>query len=256
MLSEEHLGRGLVIVLPGIEGRAAHNERVCRDLCDENIGLAVELYDWTIPFGLILNQCVVPLNRLAAKDLAARIVRYHKDNPGRPVFLIGHSGGTAIAVWAAEELPQGETIDGIVLLASSLSPEYDLSNAMEHTEMGIVNFCSDGDAGLLGLGTLLFGTMDGRHGEAAGKVGFRRPARLSEEDYGRLFEVRWDTSMAAVGNDGGHFGCISSGFIRSRVAPLIAGVSRESYPEADTASKAEGIETQAAAVLAMNESDR
>ncbi len=222
LLNEQKLDQGLVIVLPGIDGRAPYNENACKALCRDRLDMAVELYDWTLPFGLILNQCAILRNRLAADELASRILRYHREYPNRPVFLIGHSGGTAIAVWAAEALPEGESIDGIVLLASSLSPGYDLSAALRHTQRGIVSFYSGHDAALLGAGTSLLGTMDGQHTEAAGKVGFH-PLGYGAESYDRLVQVPWEPRMATTGHDGGHFGYTAPGFMEARVKPWITG---------------------------------
>jgi pimeloyl-ACP methyl ester carboxylesterase len=226
LLNEQKLDQGLVIVLPGIDGRAPYNENACKALCEDRLDMAVELYDWTLPLGLVLNQCAIFRNRLAANELASRIVRYHREYPNRPVFLIGHSGGTAIAVWAAEVIPDGERIDRVVLLASSLSPGYDLSAALKHTRLGIVSFYSGHDVALLGAGTILLGTMDGQHTEAAGKVGFR-PLGYGAESYGRLIQVPWEPRMAATGHDGGHFGYTAPGFMEAHVKPWIAGASWE-----------------------------
>ncbi len=222
LLNEQKLDQGLVIVLPGIDGRAPYNEKACKALCEGRLDMAVELYDWTLPLGPVFNQCAIHRNRQVADELASRILRYRREHPGRPVFLIGHSGGTAIAVWATEALPEGEGIDGIVLLASSLSPGYDLSAALRHTRLGVLSFYSDRDAALLGTGTSLLGTMDGQHTEAAGKVGFR-PRGHGEGLYGRLIQVPWEPGMAATGHNGGHFGYTAPGFMEARVKPLITG---------------------------------
>lgn len=220
LMNKQSLDRGLVIVLPGIDGWAPYNENACKALYRECLDMAVELYDWTLPMGLLLNQCGILNNRIAASGLASRIVAYHKEHPGRPVYLIGHSGGTAIAVWAAEALPGEERVERIVLLASSLSPGYDLSKAMRHTRMGVVNFYSGRDGALLGVGTILMGTMDGQHTEAAGKVGFR-PMGRGAVYYGNLVQVPWDPRMTAVGHDGGHFGYTAPRFMQAHVKPWL-----------------------------------
>ncbi|HUS90756.1 MAG TPA: alpha/beta hydrolase [Phycisphaerae bacterium] len=215
VLNTDDLDRGLILLLPGIDGRGLGNDIAAHTLCDEHVGMAVEIYDWTRPFSLLGNQTDVEENHRAAAQLARRIAAYHREHPGRPVWLIGHSGGTAIAVWAAEALPAGEQVEGIVLLASSLSPTYGLGTAMGRTRQGIVSFHSDRDSALLGVGTSLFGTMDGRRCESAGKVGFHGPGG------GRLRQVAWRPEMARAGNDGGHFGCLAGGFVSRYVAPLL-----------------------------------
>lgn len=216
------LDKGLVIVLPGIDGRARHNEAVCRVLRKHGVGMAVELYDWTTPLGALFNQCAQSTNRGAARRLAERIVAYLRRYPGRPVFLIGHSGGTAIAAWAAEAIPRGRRIAGIIMLAPSLSPGYDLSAALAHTDRGIVSFHSHLDAALLGAGTTLVGTMDGLHVEAAGKVAFRKPAQAEPaRDYRKLVQVAWESGMAESGHDGGHFGPTTPRFVARYVLRFI-----------------------------------
>jgi pimeloyl-ACP methyl ester carboxylesterase len=220
LFNERNLDQGLVIMLPGIDGIAPYNVNACKALCRGDEDMAVELYDWTLPFGLLINQCAVLRNHLAADELTARIMRYRKKYPGRPVYLIGHSGGTAIAVWAAEALPDGEQIDRIVLLASSLSPGYDLSGAIRHTRFGIVSFYSDRDGALLGAGTVLLGTMDGQHTESAGKVGFH-PVAGAVGAYGGLTQIPWGPAMAVDGHDGGHFGYTDPRFMVAHVKPLL-----------------------------------
>ncbi|MFA6133944.1 MAG: hypothetical protein WC869_08030 [Phycisphaerae bacterium] len=253
VLNSQHMDSGLVIVLPGIDGQASYNEEACQVLCDQRLGMAVELYDWTVPLGGILNQCAVHRNRAVAGRLAARIVKYRRENPEGRVFLIGHSGGTAIAVWAAEALPPDQKVDGIVLLASSLSADYDLSGALRHSVSGIVNFSSEEDVGLLGAGTLLIGTMDGRHAEGAGRSGFHPQAGYWSEGGGRLVEVPWQPAMAAQGHDGGHFGCMSPRFVRARIVPLMAEDSAPRSIEPQWAWEASGPETPVDATLAMSD---
>lgn len=223
LMGRRGLDEGLVIVLPGIDGRAPHNEAVCKALCNGQTPIAVELYDWTAPLGPLFNQRAVGRNRQMAERLARRIAAYRQAHPGRPVSLIGHSGGTAIAVWAAEALPEGERVEAIVLLASSLSPGYDLGKAMGRARSGIVSFHSSRDSALLGTGTALFGTMDGKYTEAAGKVGFRTAEGDNRAGAdARLLQIAWTPDMAESGNDGGHFSCLAAKFISAYVAPLVA----------------------------------
>ena len=222
VLKPEDLEEGLVIVLPGIDGRMPYNEAACRTLCDDGVAAAVELRDWTAPLGPLYNQSAVLRNREVASFLAARIRSYQRAYPGRRVFLIGHSGGTAIAVWAAEALPPGSEVDGIILLGSSLSPGYDLSRALARSRGGIVSFHSDLDGGLLGIGTILFGTMDGLHTVSAGKVGFRPPPGADASgQYAKLFQIAWQPSMIKDGHGGGHFDYMGPSFLSARVGPLL-----------------------------------
>jgi pimeloyl-ACP methyl ester carboxylesterase len=221
LMCRQGLDEGLIIVLPGIDGRAPHNEAACRTLGVESTGMAVELYDWTAPLGPLFNQRAIGRNRQMARRLARRIAAYHESHPGRCVCLVGHSGGTAIAVWAAEALPHGEQVEAIVLLASSLSPGYDLRKATARARKGVASFHSRRDSALLGAATTLFGTMDGEHTEAAGKVGFRAAGGRGRGAEGKLVQIAWAPRMADCGNDGGHFSCLAGGFLSAYVSPLL-----------------------------------
>lgn len=230
VLNEGALDRGLVILLPGIDGRALYNEAACHALADSGVAMAVELCDWTAPLGPLFNQTAVGRNREVAGRLAERIVSYLRQHPNGQVYLIGHSGGTAIAVWAAEALPDGQRVEGIILLASSLSPGYELSAALAHTRGGIVSFYSSLDGGLLGVGTGLVGTMDGLHGPSAGLDGFQPPSSPARRDeYAKLYQIAWEPGMNAAGHDGGHFTYMVPPFISAYVGPL---VKRPAWDEA------------------------
>lgn len=210
---------GLVIVLPGIEGAGALNNAVANGLVEGGVPYQVEIQDWTSWMGPLYNQRAQQRNREQARRIADRIVDYHCRYPGRPVILVGQSGGGAIAVWIAEALGPDDAVDGIILLAASLSPEYPLSRALARSRRGIVNFHSPYDVVYLGLGTSLAGTMDGEHSSSAGRVGFRPPA--GTPPYARLFQIPWQSRMASAGNFGVHLSSGSEQFVANYVAPLV-----------------------------------
>jgi pimeloyl-ACP methyl ester carboxylesterase len=246
LLDTQNLDRGLIIVLPGIDGRAPHNQAACQALAEAALGMAVEFYDWTSPLGPLFNQSAVQANRRRAAQLADRIAEYRRQHPHRPVVLIAHSGGTAIAAWAAEKLGPGETVDGIIMLASSLSPQYDLSTALAHTQRGITSFYSDNDAALLGTGTTLLGTMDGQHTESAGKVRFHQPPSGGPAVYDKLRQIAWQPKMADSGHDGGHFGYTAPKFVARYIAPLVASLRG---PAGTAEAGPEPIPTEVASVV-------
>lgn len=218
-LNTEYMDNGLVVVLPGIDGPGLGTLGLMTTVAD-NTELAVGQFDWTLPFGMLLNQTAQWRNRDMGKVLAKKIVAYDEKYPGRPVYLVGHSGGTAIAVWAAEALPPEVKVEGIILLASSLSPGYDLSRALANTRGQIVSVYSAGDSALLGAGTSLIGTMDGVHGQSAGKVGFTpRGGRWGYD--GRLVQIPWTPGMRKLGYSGDHFSCCSSGFVAEYLVPVM-----------------------------------
>ncbi len=221
-VTPERLDRGLVIVLPGVEGRGPLNEAICDGLDAGGVDWAIELWDWTSSLGPLYNLRAEQRNRKEAQYIAGRIRYYNKEHPDRPVILLGQSGGGAMAVWTLESLPSGKPIEGAVLLAAALSPEYELDAALEGTRRGIVSFHSPLDVFFLGLGTTVTGTMDGRHTGSAGRSGFKEPnsgERLRL--YAKLFQVSWEGEMVTTGNLGLHLTSGTYSFVKKYVAPLV-----------------------------------
>ena len=223
-VTEQRLRRGLVIVLPGIEGRSPFNEEICRGLDRGGIDWAIELCDWTIhvPLGFLINLRAEQRNRAEAGRIADRIVRYQQNYPGRRVVLIGQSGGGAIAAWICEAMPWGRKIDGAIMLAAALSPDYPLTGALRNCRRGIINFHSSRDVVLLWLGTTVYGTMDGQHRSSAGRNGFTVPSpRDRPREYQKLVQVPWTYEMAQAGNIGTHLSSGDATFVAAYIAPLV-----------------------------------
>jgi pimeloyl-ACP methyl ester carboxylesterase len=180
-MSEEEIkarkDKGLVVVLPGIEGKSNSNANIKRGLEQAEVPGYIVIYDWGFPIpglGMLVNQTNVGANRSAGEKLAKKLMTYQKAYPGRPVFLIGHSGGTGIAVFALEHLRKmrGGPIEGVFLLASSMSANYPLNTALSMTRRGIVNVYNPKDTAMLQSGTGMFGNVDGGRGATAGLNGF------------------------------------------------------------------------------------
>jgi pimeloyl-ACP methyl ester carboxylesterase len=216
---------GLVIVLPGIEGRSHYNVGIAKGLEKGGVPAGIEIYDWGLPFGALFNVAASDRNHRQARKLADRIIAFRQDYPGRPVYLVGHSAGAGLAVLTLEALPANTQVKAAYLLAAALSPECDLSTALRRTEVGIWNFYSSADVGFLAVGTSLFGTVDRRHGVAAGAVGFELPDKLGptgRELYAqKLHQIRYDSRMARSGNPGTHTGWAKSQFVADWIAPLV-----------------------------------
>lgn len=229
-LSVDRLHKGLVIVLTGIEGRSRLNEDICRGLDAGGVDCAIELYDWTpsIPLKQVLppvalySQRAQSRNRAQADKLVSRIIRYQMAYPRRPVVLVGQSGGAAIAAWTAEGMPSNRPLDGVIMLAPSLSPGYMLDQALMNSRRGIVNFYSSRDLFILGLGTAVAGTMDGAHTQSAGRVGFEVPAAGGKPPcYQKLYQIGWTSKMAQTGNLGIHLSSGGARFVSAYVAPFV-----------------------------------
>ena len=128
-----------------------------------------------------------------------------------------------------ERLPAGTTVTGAVLLQPAISPTYELSAALARSERGIWNFHSVFDVFFDGIGTIVAGTVDGRHTPAAGMIGFRPPADLDATGKGlyatRLHQVPFRPEMCAAFHFGGHIGATNRVFVAERIAPLLQKVA-------------------------------
>jgi pimeloyl-ACP methyl ester carboxylesterase len=221
-LTPERQAKGLVVVLPGVEGRGPLNEGICRGLNAGGVDWGIDLEDWTSPLGLLYNLRAELHNRQKANRIAIRIAEYKFAHPDNPVVLIGQSGGGGMALWIAEAMPEGQYIDGLILLAPAISPGYMVDFALSKTRLGVLNFYSERDWLFLGLVTTLYGTMDGEHSASAGRVGFLLPpGRGRPKEYDRLFQIAWHKQMAAAGHTGGHLATSAEGFVKHYVAPFV-----------------------------------
>jgi len=250
-MTRERLNRGLVIILPGIEGEGPLNYDIRRGLLASGVYRGLPIHSWGRPVpiaGPLLNQMDIIGNRLAAAHIADIVASYQKDYPGRPVHLIGHSGGGGIAVFAAEALPEGVSVDGLILLSPSISSAYDLTKAMAHCRNGILNIFTRSDVGLLVIGTTLAGNVDGIRGPAAGALGFDRPGPRSPPEkinaYQRLYQLEL-TKITDEGLAGAHGYSTRWTFIARYIVPWLLSPS---WPPKDAPGVAEAIELQAKAL--------
>jgi hypothetical protein len=221
--SPQRAERGMVVILPGIEGEGRLNWDIRDGLYDAGVPYALVIYRWGTwvpgPAGMLLNQTDVPGNRHAARELAQQIAGYQARNRGRPVFLIGHSAGGGIAIFTLEELGKlagVKPIEGAFLFSASLSANYPLDPALRMVRRGIVNVHNPTDQ-MLRLGTGLFGNADGGHGASAGRTGFSRAydkvfeRRISDQD------VRQETGHAVFP----HFLATQTALIRKYAPPWL-----------------------------------
>lgn len=221
-VTPDRLEKGLVIVLPGIEGKGALSRDIRDGLVAAGVDQALKMRSW----GLIplLKQMDIIGSRLAGMDIAKEIVAYQDKYPGRPVYVVGHSGGGGIAVFVAEEMPEGRQVDGLILLSASISSAYNLTKALKNCKNGIVNFYDRSDGGLLGLGMILAGGIAGIHGPAAGLIGFDKPRENASDEkklaYEKLFSMEITGDMT-MGNSSAHFGTARVDFVTIYVAQWV-----------------------------------
>ena len=209
--------------LPGIAGYHWVDRTMIGGLRDGGYAGRLAVHDWpgeNAGLGALLAR---ERNDREAQKVADAIERRYREHPSRRIVITAHSGGTGIAVWALEKLPADVKVDDVLLLASALSPEYDLTHALRRVRGKMYAFTSTGDALILGMGTRTFGTIDGVKCEAAGKCGFVRPAAADAAQYEKLVQVPYTSEWMRDGNIGDHIGPMSRPFSAKVLAPIVLG---------------------------------
>jgi hypothetical protein len=215
---------GLVFVVDGVGGLDYLGETVRWAFSSAGIATEARDFVWTHRWGHWLQDLQDFRHLLRkAKDLADEIREAKAEDPDRPIYLLGKSGGTGLVLATAEQLPPN-TIERIVLLSAAVSPTYDLRGAFRATRKEIVSFYSPYDQFILGWGTSQFGTVDRYYCASAGLKGFQVPESLSAPDralYDRLVQVPWSWRMFWQGNPGVHFGSSMPVFLTREVVPWL-----------------------------------
>jgi pimeloyl-ACP methyl ester carboxylesterase len=232
-VSEDRLDQGLVVSLDGIGGYNWGPRWIRSGFDEAGLSSAFLIYDWSKgPGAMFVGDLVADgRNHAAAEDLAQKVATYVAAKPGRPVTLIGHSGGGAVVVWALEAMPRNVRVERAILLAPALNPDYDLSKALEAVRGRLYVMYSYGDVGLMAAGTAVFGTMDRQHTVGAGLVGFRMPpAGADPAQYAKVRQVPWTLDLVKTGHMGGHMGWTTTLFARDFLAPILAGKTDPGQP--------------------------
>ena len=223
-LSKGVEGHGLVLLADGVGGFDLCGTALRHVMGAQKLPYVVKV----VPWGHGIWRWHADLTDAVNRDLQAGLVAdearaFRLANPGRPIHLIGKSGGTGVVVRALEGLEDG-VVDSVVLIAPAISRGYDLTRALKAVRRELVVFWSPLDLIILGAGTRIFGTIDRKKEVSAGLVGFRVPHPLSDEQraqYAKLRQVRWRPAMARTGYLGGHLGPDNPAFLRKYVVPLL-----------------------------------
>lgn len=189
---------------------------------------AGEMFSWETGDGLIADQdASVKYKRAKAAKVAPQMVKYAKDYPGAPLDVLGFSAGTAIAIFALEDLPESVQVNEVVLLGTSISRNYDLTKALKRVKGHLYIYTSTHDR-VLGFLMPFSGTADRKYDDpGAGIKGFVLPAGASAETrklYAeKIVTIPWTAKLEKDGDYGHHFDNIKMEFIRDHVAPLFLG---------------------------------
>lgn len=223
--------RGHVYYIDGAGGGTAEKNwagGVMQGLLAAGYTGAATMYSWETGEGLYKDQIApVAYKRSKARGLATEIQTYAAAHPGAPIGILSFSAGAAEAIYALEALPETASVDYVVMLAASISEDYDLTKALGRVRKKMYLYTSTKDE-MLGFLMKFSGTADRKfHDPGAGIKGFILPPGASAETrkaYAEKIEaIVWTEALEIDGNKGHHFDNIKMEFIRDHVAPLLMG---------------------------------
>ncbi|MGE3807976.1 MAG: hypothetical protein AB7K24_25220 [Gemmataceae bacterium] len=196
------------------------------------------VYHWSHGYRRILaDQCCFSHAVEQGEELARILVERRKLYPKDRIFLFAHCAGAPVALAAAERVPAG-TIDRMVMLAPSVSSQYDLRGALRGCTDGIDVFCSEHD-NYLRYGLFVLGAGDRRHFcSISGRHGFKPVIKSPDDEklYSKLHHHRWSESVAWTGHEGGHYGAYATPYMRTYILTLLNDGPQDGVPpDADSA---------------------
>jgi pimeloyl-ACP methyl ester carboxylesterase len=213
----------VVFVANGAVDFRTLSQSLTRVVTSTGAPLQIKTVEWSLGYRRYVADQVDHVNHLVqGRRLAAEVTAYRANYPDRQIYFLGHSAGCAVLLAAAESLPQ-DSVERMILLATSVCENYDLRPALRTCRSGIDAYHSNRDRWILGLGVRIVGTTEGGCRSAAGLHGFT-PFIANSQDaalYTRLRQHPWDPVVEWTGHDGGHFGNNQTAFLRAYVLPLL-----------------------------------
>ncbi len=231
--SSRHKGsgqNGLVIYLDGAGNLGYGQDTVPSGLQAAGFRGDIENIIWTSFTGPLGDQVIRANAFLRADEVTRKIVKFHKNYPDAPVYVIGLSAGTGVAVWGVERLPADVRVESIVLLGSSLSSTFNMTKCLRHVNNKVFVLTSPQDAVLSGF-IPVTGTIDGAYlVEPAGLAGLRPPTGIKPDDLkayqDKIINIPWRSSFETLGNAGGHTDATSHAFVKEYIARRLLNIGR------------------------------
>ena len=215
-------GGDLVVLVPGVAGDGFWYNDLRESVAANQPGRIVRTFEWGLPLPLyMVNLQDKGIHAKAEASLAKALKSWRDRYPGGKLTLLGHSAGCGVILGSLGRLEKRVDVENVVLLAPSVSPDYQIAPALRQIAGTLHVFFSDGDQLWLGWRTSTFGTYDSVRTEAAGKVGLNVDS-LHRDLRGKIVQHGYEPEFAALGHDGGHFGGLGRRFNDKVVAPLVA----------------------------------
>jgi hypothetical protein len=214
--------------LPGIGGTRRIDRMLTEGLVQGGIDADVEIHDWT-GSDEGMNALYARQRHEHEADIVAQMItdRFRTD-PRQKIILSGpqrrhrHRGvGPGTTAGRREGRFAAAARVGAV---ARLRP---FSRAAARARQGVRAL--QRPRPVLGVGTRMFGTIDGVKSDAAGRVGFTKPKdAVDPAQYDKLVQIAYDSRWVRLNNIGDHIGAMMRPFAREVLSPLLqTGVLRE-----------------------------
>jgi pimeloyl-ACP methyl ester carboxylesterase len=205
---------GRVVVLPGIANVEFEFGGFLKKLRAQLPDFDVEMRRWGPRLRPLHNLRAEASNRAAARTLAADLAEWRAAHPDQLLYLVGYSGGGAIATLAAANLPNGVRVDRLILIAAAISPDFPFAErVLPHVRGFAASYSSERDW-QVDWGTRAFGTIDGEKTASAGSSGF-------DIDDDRLLEYRWSRADLQYGHHGHHLSYLRPRWQQAKLMPAL-----------------------------------
>jgi pimeloyl-ACP methyl ester carboxylesterase len=215
-------GANLVVLVPGCAGDGFWYNDLRQSVAGGQPARTVRTFEWGLPLPLyMLNLQDAKIHEEAEKSLAKAIKSWRDRYPAGRLTLLGHSAGCGVILGSLSRIDKRVDVENVVLLAPSVSPDYQVAPALRQVAGSLHVFFSEQDRLWLGWRTSTFGTYDSVKTEAAGRVGLNVD-EMKPEFRGKVVQHPYERDFAELGHDGGHFGMLAKRFDDRVVAPLVA----------------------------------
>jgi pimeloyl-ACP methyl ester carboxylesterase len=218
-------GQNLVVLVPGCAGDGFWYNDLRKSVAAAQPAVTVRTFEWGMPKVLyVMNLQDAKIHDEAEAALAKAIASWRDRYPAGRLTLLGHSAGCGVILGSLSRLEKRVDVENVVLLAPSVSPDYEISPALGQIAGTLHVFFSDSDRLWLGWRTSTFGTYDSVKGEAAGKVGLN-VEQLKADLRCKIVQHSYEREFSELGHGGGHFGSLARRFDERVVAPIVSGGS-------------------------------
>lgn len=215
-------GQNLVVLVPGCAGDGFWYNDLRKSVAATQPAVTVRTFEWGAPKVLyVLNLQDPKIHTDAEMELARAIKSWRDRYPAGRLTLLGHSAGCGVILGSLSRLGKRVDVENVVLLAPSVSPDYQIAPALRQIAGTLHVFFSDSDRLWLGWRTSTFGTYDSVKSEAAGKVGLN-VEQLDSNLRCKIVQHSYEREYAEMGNAGGHFGALARRFNDKVIAPLVS----------------------------------